>query len=85
MRVHVVNVMVVMVHWVIQEGHNLISHIVNVSKFKGHRMKFMNVVKVMVCNNVSSDIRVLSIEIYVLLFSYLAMGINLVQDKGPRD
>ena len=35
--------------------------------------------------NVFSDIRVLSIEIYVLSFSCLAMGINLVQDKGPRD
>ena len=35
--------------------------------------------------NVFSDIRVLSIEIYVLSFSCLGMGINLVQDKGPRD
>ena len=35
--------------------------------------------------NVFSDIRVLSIEIYVLSFSCLAMGVNLVQDKGPRD
>ena len=35
--------------------------------------------------NVFSDIRVLSIEIYVLSLSGLAMGINLVQDKGPRD
>ena len=35
--------------------------------------------------NVFSDIRVLSIEIYVLSLSCLAMGINLVQDKGPRD
>ena len=35
--------------------------------------------------NVFSDIRVLSIEIYVLSLSCLAIGINLVQDKGPRD
>ena len=35
--------------------------------------------------NVFSDIPVLSIEIYVLSFSCLAMGINFVQDKGPRD
>ena len=35
--------------------------------------------------NVFSDIRVLSIEVYVLSLSCLAMGINLVQDKGPRD
>ena len=35
--------------------------------------------------NVFSDIRVLSIQIYVLSLSYLAMGINLVRDKGPRD
>ena len=34
--------------------------------------------------NVFSDIRVLSIEIYVLSFSCLAMGIKLLQDKGPR-
>ena len=32
-----------------------------------------------------SDIRVLSIQIYVLSLSCLAMGINLVQDKEPRD
>ena len=32
--------------------------------------------------NVFSDIRVLSIEIYVLSLSCLAMGINLVRDKG---
>ena len=35
--------------------------------------------------NFFSDIRVLSIEIYALSFLCLAMGINLVQDKGPRD
>ena len=35
--------------------------------------------------NVFSDIRVLSIEIYVLSFSCLAMGINLVQYKRPRE
>ena len=35
--------------------------------------------------HVFSDIRVLYIEIYVLSFSCLAMGINLVQDKEPRD
>ena len=35
--------------------------------------------------NAFSDIRVLSIHIYVLSLSYLAMGINLVRDKGPRD
>ena len=35
--------------------------------------------------SVFSDIRVLSIEIYVLSLSCLAMGINLVRDKGPRD
>ena len=35
--------------------------------------------------NVLSDIRVLSTEIYVLSLSCLAMGINLVQDKGLRD
>ena len=35
--------------------------------------------------NVFSDIFVLSMEIYVLSFWCLAMGINLVQDKGLRD
>ena len=35
--------------------------------------------------NVFSDIRVLSIQIYVLSLSCLAMGINLVRDKGPCD
>ena len=35
--------------------------------------------------NVFSDIRVLSIEIYVLSLVFIVMGINLVQDKGPRD
>ena len=35
--------------------------------------------------NVFSDIRLLSIEIYVLSFLCLAMGINLVKDKGPHD
>ena len=35
--------------------------------------------------NLFSDIRVLSIQIYVLSLSCLAMGINLVRDKGPRD
>ena len=35
--------------------------------------------------NVFSDIRVLSIQIYVLSLSCLAIGINLVRDKGPRD
>ena len=35
--------------------------------------------------NVFSDIGVLSIKLYVLSFSCLTMGINLVQDKGPRD
>ena len=35
--------------------------------------------------NVFSGIRVLFIEIYVLSLSCLAMGINLVQDKGTRD
>ena len=35
--------------------------------------------------NVFSDIRVLFIMIYVLSLSCLAMGINLMQDKGPRD
>ena len=34
---------------------------------------------------VFSDIRVLSIEIYVLSLSCLAMGVNLVQAKGQRD
>ena len=33
--------------------------------------------------NVFSDIRVLSIQIYVLSLSCLAMGINLVRDMGP--
>ena len=35
--------------------------------------------------NVFSDICVMSIEIYVLSLSCLAMGINLMRDKGPRD
>ena len=35
--------------------------------------------------NVFSDIRVLSMHIYLLSLSCLAMGINLVRDKGPRD
>ena len=37
--------------------------------------------------NVFSDIRVLSIQIYdiVLSLSSLAMGMNIVRDKGPRD
>ena len=35
--------------------------------------------------NVFSDIRVLSIQIYVLPLSCLDKGINLVLDKGPRD
>ena len=35
--------------------------------------------------NVFSDILVLSIQIYILSLSCLAMGINLVRDKGPRD
>ena len=35
--------------------------------------------------NVFWDIRVLSIHIYVLSLSCLAMGINLVRDKWPRD
>ena len=37
--------------------------------------------------NAFSDIRVLSIQIYmyVLSLSCLAMGINLVRDKGSRD
>ena len=35
--------------------------------------------------NIFSDIRVLSIEIYVRSLWCLVMGINLVQDKGPRD
>ena len=37
--------------------------------------------------NVFSVIRVLSMQLYmyVLSLSYLAMGINLVRDKGPRD
>ena len=35
--------------------------------------------------NVFSDIRVLSIEIYVLSLSCLAIMINKLQDKGPRD
>ena len=35
--------------------------------------------------NVLSGIRVLSIQIYVLSLSCLAIGINLVQDKGPCD
>ena len=35
--------------------------------------------------NVLSDIRVLSIQIYELSLSCLAIEINLVQDKGPRD
>ena len=37
--------------------------------------------------NVFSDIRELSIQIYmyVLSLSCLAMGINLVWDKGPHD
>ena len=35
--------------------------------------------------NVFLDIRVLSIQIYVLSLSCSAMGINLVRDKRPRD
>ena len=35
--------------------------------------------------NVFSDIRFLSIQIYVLSLSCLAIGINLVRDKVPRD
>ena len=35
--------------------------------------------------NVFSDIRVLSIQTYVHSLSCLPMGINLVQDKGPRN
>ena len=35
--------------------------------------------------NVFSDIRVLSIQIYVLSLKCLAIGINLLQDNGPRD
>ena len=34
--------------------------------------------------NVFSDIRVLSIQIYVFSLSSLAMGIHLVQDKGGQ-